>query len=104
MERINIIELIRQCPDATVNLKVAELGMFARQLIAESRNEFERERIAIAQDQAESYLTPELVKEKLCISESTLYRMCKAKILQPVWVGGQKRYRQSDIDKIVARN
>lgn len=104
MERINIIELIKHCPDAIVNIKVAELGLFARQLIAESRNEFERERIAIAQDQAESYLTPELVKEKLSISESTLYRMSKAKILQPVWVGGQKRYRQSDIDKIVAKN
>ena len=101
MESINIIELMRHCPRATVCLTISELGTFAKQLIAESRDEFERERIAAAQDKAELYLTSELVKEKLSISDSTLYRMCRAKILRPIWVGGQKRYRLSDIHKIV---
>lgn len=44
---------------------------------------------------------PEMVKNLLSISESTLYRMAKAKILIPVFVGGQKRYRRSDLDKIL---
>lgn len=42
-----------------------------------------------------------MVKNLLSISESTLYRMAKAKILIPVFVGGQKRYRRSDLDKIL---
>lgn len=103
MDKINVYELLRQCPEATISVKLSELGLFAKQLVAETRNEFERQQIAIAHEKAESYLTSELVKEKLCISESTLYRMCKAKILQPIWVGGQKRYRLSDINKIVER-
>ena len=43
-----------------------------------------------------------MVKTLLRISESTLYRMAKAKILILVFVGGQKRYRRSDLDKILS--
>ena len=68
------------------------------ELLAEARQNFERERAAIA----EGYITPEMVKTLLRISESTLYRMAKAKILVTVFVGGQKRYRRSDLDKILS--
>ena len=61
-----------------------------------------RERAAIAEEKKEEYFTPEMVKTLLSISESTLYRMAKAKILIPVFVGGQKRYRRSDLDKILS--
>ena len=74
----------------------------ARELLAEARQDFERERAAIAEGKTEEYLTPEMVKTLLRISESTLYRMAKAKILIPVFVGGQKRYRRSDLDKILS--
>ena len=99
--KLDLIELIKQCPDTTISIGAAELGMFAKQLIAEARREFERERAAIEAGKAEVYLEAEDVKQMLKVSDSTLYRFNKSEILCPVWVGGQKRYRRSDIDRIV---
>ena len=98
---LDLIELLKQCPDATLQVTASDLGIFSRKLIAETRREFERERAAIEAGKAENYLEPETVKAMLKISESTLYRMAKSKILEPVWIAGQKRFRQSDIDRIV---
>ena len=99
--KLDLIELIKQCPGTTISIGAAELGMFARQLITEARREFERERAAIEAGKAEVYLETEDVKQMLKVSDSTLYRFNKSEILCPVWVGGQKRYRRSDIDRIV---
>ena len=96
------MELIKQCPGTIISVGAGELGVFTKQLVAESRREFERERAAVAAGKAENYLEPETVKTMLKISESTLYRMGKANILVPVWIAGQKRFRQSDIDKLVS--
>lgn len=99
--KLDLLELIKYCPGTTISIGAAELGMFAKQLIAEARREFERERAAIEAGKAEIYRDPEEVKTMLKISDSTLYRMAKSKILEPVWIAGQKRFRQSDIDKLV---
>lgn len=100
--KLDLFELINKCPIATISVGAAELGMFARQLIAECRREFERERAAVAAEDAEKYWEPEFVKTTLKVSDSTLYRWQKAKILEPVWIGGQKRYRKSDIERIIS--
>ena len=93
--KLDLFELLREFPEAT-------LTVHAREPLAEARQDFERERAAIAEEKKEEFLTPEMVKTLLRISESTLYRMAKAKILIPVFVGGQKRYRRSDLDKILS--
>ena len=99
--KLDLIELIKNCPGTTISIGAAELGTFARQLIAEARREFERERAAIEAGKAEVYLEPEDVKQMLKVSDSTLYRLNKSKILCYGFVGGQKRYRRSDVDKLV---
>lgn len=100
--KLDLFELLREFPEATLTVHAGDLGHFARELLAEARQDFERERAAIAEGKTEEYLTPEMVKTLLRISESTLYRMAKSKILVPVFVGGQKRYRRSDLDKILS--
>ena len=95
---LDLFERLREFPEATQTVHAGDLGHFARELLAEARQNFERERAAIA----EGYITPEMVKTLLRISESTLFRMAKAKILVTVFVGGQKRYRRSDLDKILS--
>lgn len=99
--KLDLFEILREFPETTLTVHAGDLGHFARELLAEARQDFERERAAIAEGKAEEYLTPEAVKNLLSISESTLYRMAKAKILILVFVGGQKRYRRSDLDKIL---
>lgn len=100
--KLDLFELLREFPEATLTVHAGDLGHFARELLAEARQDFERERAAIAEGKTEEYLTPEMVKTLLRISESTLYRMAKAKILVPVFVGGQKRCRRSNLDKILS--
>ena len=99
---LDLFERLREFPEATLTVHAGDLGHFARELLAEARQNFERERAAIAEGKTEEYLTPEMVKTLLRISESTLFRMAKAKILVTVFVGGQKRYRRSDLDKILS--
>ena len=101
-KQLDLLELLREFPEATLTVHAGDLGHSARELLAEARQDFERERAAIAEGKTEEYLTPEMVKTLLRISESTLYRMAKAKILIPVVVGVQKRYRRSDRDKILS--
>lgn len=100
--KLDLFEFLREFPEATLTVQAGDLGHFARELLAEARQDFERERAAIAEGKTEEYLTPEMVKTLLRISESTLFRMAKAKILVTVFVGGQKRYRRSDLDKILS--
>ena len=101
-KQLDLLELLRVFPEANLTVHAGDLGHFARELLAEARQDYERERAAIAEENKEEYLTPEMVKTLLRISESTLYRMAKAKILLPVFVGGQKRYRRSDLEKILS--
>lgn len=98
---VDVIELIKQCPGTTISISASDLGLFARKLVAVYRQEYERERAANNADAKEVYRDPSDVKTMLNISESTLYRMAKTGILVPVYIAGQKRYRQSDIDRIV---
>ena len=99
--KLDLFEILREFPETTLTVHAGDLGHFARELLAEAHQDFERERAAIVEGKTEEYLTPEAVKNLLSISESTLYRMAKATILIPVFVGGQKRYRRSDLDKIL---
>lgn len=75
--KLDLFELLREFPEATLTVHAGDLGHFARELLAEARQDFERERAAIAEGKTEEYLTPEMVKTLLRISESTLYRMAK---------------------------
>lgn len=100
-KKFDILEILREFPETSLTIHAGDLNHFARQLLAEARQEFERERAIAAQEKTEDYLTSEMVKTLLRISESTLYRLAKTKILTPVFVGGQKRYKRSDIEKLL---
>lgn len=67
-------------------------------LIDQVRSDLERE---VARKQDVTYLTREMVLEKLNVVPSTLWRWQKKGYLVPVMVGGQNRYRSTDIDRIL---
>lgn len=98
---LDLIALLQRVPSATVTLQLSDLNTFSRRLIAETRNEYEKEITDRITARKEVYLTAEVVKETVKVSDSTLWRWAKTGMLVPVMVGGQKRYRQSDIDRLV---
>ena len=78
----------------------SELRAELKELYAEIRMEAERAAIIKA---SERLITPEQAADTLKVSKVTLWRWEKSGYLIPVSIGGKKRYRNSDIAKIIEK-
>lgn len=78
----------------------SELRAELKELYAEIRMEAERAAIIKA---SERLITPEQAADSLKVSKVTLWRWEKSGYLIPVSIGGKKRYRNSDIAKIIEK-
>lgn len=96
----DLIELAKSCPDLTISVRLSDLIEANRELIEETKRELEQ---SLAETKKETYLTREKVMEMLEVAPSTLWRWEKCGYLIPISIGTKKRYRQSDILKILER-
>ena len=103
-EKIDIYELVKRCPDATIQIRIGDLSLFSKKLLADAQIEFDRQRALKEAEKAESYVTAETVQLKFDISDSTLYRLGRKHVLEPVFVAGQRRYRLSDLERLASRD
>lgn len=93
------IQQLAQCaPAINLTITAADLKEFAVLLIAETKAELEQ---SISDSKAETYLSSEKVMQMMEISKTTLWRWKQRGYLVPVRVGGNERYRMSDINKIL---
>ena len=93
------IQQLAQCaPAINLTITASDLKDFAALLIAETKAELEQ---SISDSKAETYLSSEKVMEMMEISKTTLWRWKQRGYLVPVRIGGNDRYRLSDIQKIV---
>lgn len=95
---MNLIEFATQCPDAIVSIKIGDLVEANKQLIEQTRDALSK---SIRDKEQTHYLTRDMVLEMLNISSPTLWRWAKTGYLVPINVGGQKRYKSTDIDEIL---
>ena len=95
---MNIQELAQFAPTINLTITAGDLKEFATQLIAETKEQLEQ---SISDSKAETYLSSEKVMEMMEISKTTLWRWKQRGYLVPVRIGGNDRYRLSDIQKIV---
>ena len=93
-----LIDAAKQCPGMVVSIKVGDLIEANTLLIENAKSQLEQK---IADASAETYLSKEKVSEMLDVSSTTLWRWEKAGYLVPVAFGGQKRYRKSDVQRII---
>ena len=93
-----LIDAAKQCPEMIVSIKVGDLVEANSLLLEQARAQLEQK---IADASAETYLSKEKVCEMLDVSVTTLWRWEKQNYLVPISFGGQKRYRESDIEKIL---
>ena len=98
MNYSNLVQVARQCPDLVVSIKLGELVEANTLLIAETKRELEQ---TIADQKAETYPSREKVMEILGVSSATLWRWQKLGYLVPLNVGGKRRYRMSDVKRIL---
>ena len=71
-----------------------------RAIFAELRAE---QKAQAEQKAKEMLLTPTEVCEQLKISEVSLWRWKKAEYLTPIYIGGKRRYKASDVQTIIER-
>lgn len=94
----NIMSMMENGANITVAITLEDLNRFLREVIAETKKELEEQ---IAEDKGERYLSIKQVCEMLDIDPSSLWRWRKRGYLVPVEVGGKRRYKMSDIRRIL---
>lgn len=98
MDYNNIIQLAKEFPDVTITIKLSDLVEANTILIHETKRELEQ---LITDQNTESYPSREKVMEILGVSSATLWRWAKIGYLSPLNVGGKRRYRMSDVRRIL---
>lgn len=94
----DLITIARQCPDLVVSIRLQDLVEANNLLIAEVKQQLEQ---TITDANAETYPSREKVMEMLDVSQATMWRWQKSGYLVPINVGGKRRYRMSDVKRIL---
>lgn len=95
---IDIIKLAKEAPGTIISVPVADLVDANKRLVETAVSEIER---VISGKNSESLLTRDQVMKKLNVVPSTLWRWQKRGYLIPIRVGGENRYRSTDIEKMM---
>ena len=95
---IDILALAKEAPGTIIAIPVEAVVEANTRLIDQARADLERE---VAERQSTTFMTREMVIEKLSVAPSTLWRWQKRGYLVPVNVGGQRRYKSTDINDIL---
>ncbi len=94
----NLIALAKACPDVTISIKIGDLIEANEALVAQTKEQLEQ----IINDQSvETYPSREKVAELLDVDKSTLWRWAKRGLFVPIEVGGKRRYRMSDVRRML---
>ena len=94
----NVIQLAKQCPNVSIYLKAGELLEMVEHCVKTTRKELEQQ---ITDANTETYPSPDQVAKILSIDKSTLWRWRKRNYLVPVEIGGKRRYKMSDVKRIL---
>ena len=95
---IDLIRLAQEAPGTIISIPVKDLVSANERLVEKTISDMER---IITEKRETVYLTRDQVLAKLNVDPSTLWRWKKRGYLVPVKVGGENRYRSTDIDKIL---
>ena len=87
--------------NTAVFLSMSDLKEFAQDIIAQTKKELED--LVIAQ-KSEAYISRQRASEMLGVDSTTLWRWSKRSYLVPSNVGGKKRYKMSDINRLLNNN
>ena len=93
-----LLDLMENHPDVIVSIRVADLMQANEELIRRTKQELEQ---LITDANTETYPSAKKVAEMLDVDKSTLWRWAKIGYLVPINVGGKRRYRMSDVKRIL---
>jgi hypothetical protein len=100
MKASDLIQLSKECPSLSLTIQAGELLEMVNYCILTTRRELEQQ---ITDANTETYPSRKKTAEILDVDLSTLHRWAKAGYLVPVEIGGKRRYRMSEIKKIMEK-
>lgn len=95
---LDIIRIAKEAPGTIIAVPVEALVDLNTRLVEKALADMER---VLAEKRGTILYTQQEVVDKLKVDPSTLWRWQKRGYLVPVKVGGENRYRSTDIDKIL---
>lgn len=95
---VDLIKLAHEAPGTIIAVPVGDLVKANIWLVEKTLADLER---AVEAKRETVYYTRDQVLAKLNVVPSTLWRWQKRGYLVPVKVGGENRYRSTDIDRIL---
>jgi len=95
---IDILNLSKQCPELNITVKAGDLAEMVEYCINRTRKNLEQ---IITDVNTETYPSVAKVAEILGVDKSTLWRWGKRNYLNHVSIGGKRRYRMSDVRRIL---
>lgn len=98
MEKTNLYELLKENSAINVTVNAGQLVEAIDYAVLKTKKELEQQ---ITDANTETYPSPEQVAKILGVDKSTLWRWKKSSYLIPIEIGGKRRYRMSDINKIL---
>lgn len=93
-----LIELAKVCSEAIISVRVGDLIEANEALIAQTKEQLEQ---LITDQTAETYPSRQKVAEILDVDKITLWHWAKRGLLVPVEIGGKRRYRMSDVRRML---
>lgn len=97
--RADLTTILNEHPNLILQIRAGDLSEFLDDLIMEMRS------IALSEAQAikhgDRLLTIDEAAKTLSVSKMTLYRWHQAGILRKVEIGGKRRYRRTDVERLV---
>lgn len=95
---MEVLELLNSGVNVSITVSSNDLREFANTLVENARRDLET---VITDMRAETYPSPDKVAEILNVDKVTLWRWNKKGYLKVVEVGGKRRYKMSDVQRIL---
>ena len=98
MDIPKIYTIAKECESLTLSIKAGELVEAIDYCINKTRRDLEQ---LITDANSETYPSPDQVSKMLDVTKPTLWRWSKQNYLVPIEIGGRRRYKMSDVRKIL---
>jgi len=98
MINYDLLQLCKEAPNITITVTGADLLEMVKKCVSITKEGLEQ---TIRDSATESYLTPEKTAQHFDCNLSTLWRWNKSGYLKHIEIGGKRRYKMSDIQRLM---
>lgn len=95
---MEVLEVLNSGLNVNLTMTAHDLREFATSIVETTRKELET---VITDQRAETYLSVAKVAEILSVDKTTLWRWNKRGYLTHIEIGGKRRYKMSDVQRIL---